>query len=175
LIANPSFDDATSSSDADWQRSFAVNVMSHVWAARALLPGMIARKSGYFLNTVSAAGLLSQIGATVYATSKHAAIGFAESLAITHKDDGIRVTVLCPQAVATPMVEGKPMMGADIDGVATAEHVADCAVDGITRETFLVLPHPKVATYVAAKAENYDRWVGGMAKLRRGMRSSSRR
>lgn len=170
LLPNPSFDNAASSSDADWQKSFAVNVMSHMWAARALLPKMIARKSGYFLNTVSAAGLLSQIGATVYSTTKHAAIGFAESLAITHKDDGIRVTVLCPQAVGTAMIEGKPLMGADVDGVVTAEHVAECALEGIRKETFLVLPHPKVASYVTAKAESYDRWLGGMAKLRRAIR-----
>ena len=170
LPVNPSFDDATSSPDADWHRAMAINMMSHLWAARALLPAMIARKSGYFLNTVSAAGLLSQIGATIYSTTKHAAIGFAESLAITHKDDGIRVSVLCPQAVGTAMIEGKPLMGADVDGVVTAERVAECALEGITKETFLILPHPNVAKYIALKAENYDRWIGGMAKMRRGLR-----
>lgn len=162
--------DATSASNADWQRAWDVNVMAHVYAARAVLPSMIARKAGYFLHTVSAAGLLSQVAAAPYSTTKHAAIGFAESLAITHKDDGIKVSVLCPQAVQTAMVEGKSsMFGADVDGVATPEHVAQCAIDGLERETFLILPHPGVAQYMARKVESYDRWLGGMAKLRRAI------
>jgi NAD(P)-dependent dehydrogenase (short-subunit alcohol dehydrogenase family) len=160
---------AASTPELEWNRAWAVNVMAHVHAARALLPRMILRKSGYFLQTVSAAGLLSQIGSAAYSTTKHAAIGFAESLAITHKDHGIKVSVLCPQAVQTPMISGQKMMGADIDGVITAEAVADAAVEGLRKETFLILPHPNVATYVARKAENYDRWIGGMAKLRRSL------
>jgi len=160
---------AASTPDLEWNRAWQVNVMAHVYAARALLPRMIARKSGYFLQTVSAAGLLSQIGSAAYSTTKHAAIGFAESLAITHKDHGIKVSVLCPQAVQTPMIEGQKMMGADIDGVITAEAVADATVEGLREEKFLILPHPNVATYVAKKAENYDRWLGGMAKLRRSL------
>jgi NAD(P)-dependent dehydrogenase (short-subunit alcohol dehydrogenase family) len=160
---------AASTPELEWNRAWAVNVMAHVHAARALLPRMIPRKSGYFLQTVSAAGLLSQIGAAAYSTTKHAAIGFAESLAITHKDHGIKVSVLCPQAVQTPMIEGQKMMGADIDGVITAEAVADAAIEGLRKETFLILPHPNVATYVARKTESYDRWIGGMAKLRRSL------
>ena len=162
-------DNAASTPELEWNRAWAVNVMAHVHAARALLPRMIARKSGYFLQTVSAAGLLSQIGSAAYSTTKHAAIGFAESLAITHKDHGIKVSVLCPQAVQTPMIAGQKMMGADIDGVITAEAVADAVIEGLREETFLILPHPNVATYVAKKAENYDRWLGGMAKLRRSL------
>ena len=158
---------AASTPELEWNRAWAVNVMAHVHAARALIPRMIVRKSGYFLHTVSAAGLLSQIGSAAYSTTKHAAIGFAESLAITHKDHGIKVSVLCPQAVQTPMIEGQKMMGADIDGVITAEDVAEAAVIGLREEKFLILPHPNVASYVAKKAENYDRWLGGMAKLRR--------
>ena len=169
LPINPDPENAASSTDAEWQRAWNVNVMAHVYAARALLPQMIARKSGYFLNTVSAAGLLSQIGSAAYATTKHAAIGFAENLALTHKDHGIKVSVLCPQAVGTAMIEGKPMMGADVDGILSAEQVAQSALDGIGKETFLILPHPNVAKYAALKTENYDRWIGGMAKLRRSV------
>ena len=164
-------DNAASTPELEWNRAWAVNVMAHVHAARALLPRMIARKSGYFLQTVSAAGLLSQIGAAAYSTTKHAAIGFAESLAITHKDHGIKVSVLCPQAVATPMIAGKSMNGADLDGVITAEAVAEATIAGLRAETFLILPHPNVAGYVTRKAENYDRWLGGMAKLRRTLNS----
>jgi NAD(P)-dependent dehydrogenase (short-subunit alcohol dehydrogenase family) len=162
-------DNAASTPELEWNRAWAVNVMAHVHVARVLVPRMIVRKGGYFLQTVSAAGLLSQIGAAAYSTTKHAAIGFAESLAITHKDHGIKVSVLCPQAVATPMTDGQKMNGADIDGVISAEAVADATIAGLAAETFLILPHPNVASYVARKAESYDRWLGGMAKLRRSL------
>jgi len=167
ISADPDFDNAASQPDADWQRSWNVHVMAHVYAARAVLPGMIARRSGYFLNTVSAAGLLSQIGSAVYSTTKHAAIGFAESLAIASKDHGIGVSVLCPQGVATGMTQGAFFSGADVDGVLTAEQCVDAAIEGLRTETFVILPHPAVAGYMKAKAENYDRWIGGMTKLRR--------
>jgi NAD(P)-dependent dehydrogenase (short-subunit alcohol dehydrogenase family) len=171
LVVNPDFANAASSPNEDWQRAWEVHVMAHLFAARALLPRMIARRSGYFLNTVSAAGLLSQIGSSVYSATKHAAIGFAESLRISHKDDGIGVSVLCPQAVATPMIEGigGSMLGADVDGVVSAEDVAEAVVVGLAKESFLILPHPSVAKYMVAKTENYDRWLGGMAKLRRAV------
>jgi len=161
---------AASTPQAEWTRTWQVNVMAHVHAAAALLPRMIARKSGYFLQTVSAAGLLSQIGSAAYSTTKHAAIGFAESLAITHRDHGIKVSCLCPQAVQTPMIAGVATMnGADIDGVLTPEAVAEATIEGLAKESFLILPHPKVATYIVKKAENYDRWLGGMVKLRRSL------
>ncbi len=167
IYPDPDSDNAASAPNEAWARAWAVHVMAHVYAARALLPGMIQRRSGYFLNTVSAAGLLSQIGAAVYGTTKHAAIGFAESLAIASKDHGIGVSVLCPQGVATPLVAGQSFSGADVDGVLTAEDVAESALEGLLAENFIILPHPKVADYMKLKAENYNRWIGGMAKLRR--------
>ncbi|CAN5490191.1 SDR family oxidoreductase [soil metagenome] len=161
---------AASTPEAEWTRTWQVNVMAHVHAAAALLPRMIVRKQGYFLQTVSAAGLLSQIGSAAYSTTKHAAIGFAESLAITHRDHGIKVSCLCPQAVQTPMIAGVTKLnGADIDGVITAEAVAEATIEGLAKESFLILPHPNVATYIVKKAENYDRWLGGMVKLRRSL------
>ena len=167
ISADPDFDNAASAPNAAWTRSWGVHVMAHVYAARALMPLYLQRRGGYFLNTVSAAGLLSQIGSAVYSTTKHAAIGFAESLAIAGKDHGIGVSVLCPQGVATGMTQGAFFSGADVDGVLTAEQCVDAAIEGLRAETFVILPHPKVADYVKLKAENYNRWIGGMAKLRR--------
>jgi NAD(P)-dependent dehydrogenase (short-subunit alcohol dehydrogenase family) len=172
IFLDPDFDNAASAADAAWAKSWAVHVMAHVYAARAVLPGMIERGSGWLLNTVSAAGLLSQIGAATYSTTKHAAIGFAESLAIAHKDHGIGVSVLCPQGVATPFVQGDFFAGADVDGVLTPEQVAEAALAGLHENKFLILPHPNVANYIRLKADNYERWIGGMAKLRRNVRKA---
>ncbi len=163
-------DDAASSPNEAWERGYAVNVMAHVYAARALLPRMIARGGGYFLNTVSAAGLLSQIGNAVYATTKHAAVGFGEILAITHRDQGIRVSILCPQAVDTPMLRSGGRGAQHVDGVLTVEELAEAAIKGLEAETFVILPHPQVAGYMKRKTDNYDRWIGGMAKLQRSLK-----
>ena len=161
---------AASSPDEAWMRSWGVNVMAHVYAARALLPRYIARGEGWFLNTVSAAGLLNQPGTAVYAVTKHAAVGWAESLAITHRDHGVRVAMLCPQGVRTSMLRSATGRSpAVLDGVLTPEQVADAAVAGLEAENFLILPHPQVRTYMAQKAADYDRWLGGMSKLRRMM------
>jgi NAD(P)-dependent dehydrogenase (short-subunit alcohol dehydrogenase family) len=160
---------ATSAPNSTWQAMWEIHVMSHVYAARACLPGMLARKQGYFLNTASAAGLLNQIGDAAYSTTKHAAIGFAESLAITHGDDGIGVSCLCPQAVATRMVGdiGDGDGGtAGVDGVLTTEQVAEEVVQGLAAEKFLILPHKEVIEYSRRKSADYDRWLSGMRKLR---------
>jgi NAD(P)-dependent dehydrogenase (short-subunit alcohol dehydrogenase family) len=171
LEMDPDFDFAPSASDESWQRSWSVNVMGHVHGARAVLPSMIARRQGCIVNVVSAAGLLSQIGSASYSTTKHAALGFTEYLAITHKDDGISVFAVCPQGVATDMIKGatgrEPAL---LDGVLTPEAVAQAVVEGLAREQFLILPHPNVIEYVRKKAADYDRWLGVMAKLRRSQK-----
>ncbi|MFT6064058.1 MAG: NAD(P)-dependent dehydrogenase (short-subunit alcohol dehydrogenase family), partial [Paracoccaceae bacterium] len=153
--------------DADWQRIWDINVMAHVWAARHLVPLMIARGGGYLLNTASAAGLLNQVGSAPYAVTKHAAVGLAEWLALTHGDQGIKVSVLCPQAVRTAMTKGHEDGVASINGMMEPEPVAEACLKAIEAETFLVLPHPEVLGYMRNKTDDYDRWIGGMRKLNR--------
>jgi NAD(P)-dependent dehydrogenase (short-subunit alcohol dehydrogenase family) len=153
--------------DSGWQRIWEINVMAHIWAARHMIPRMAARGGGYLLNTASAAGLLSQIGSAPYAVTKHAAVALAEWLAITHGDQGIKVSVLAPQAVRTAMTASNPDGVASVDGMIEAEEVAEACIRAIETETFLVLPHPQVLEYMRRKTGDYDRWIRGMRKLNR--------
>ncbi|MEQ8858674.1 MAG: SDR family oxidoreductase [Pseudomonadales bacterium] len=150
--------------DEVWQKIWEVNTMSHVYAARNLVPRMKARGGGYLLNTASAAGLLSQIGSVTYAVTKHAAVALAEWIAITHGRDGIKVSVLCPQAVRTAMTAGGPGV-AGVDGMIEPEEAVEAVVQALRDETFLVLPHPTVVEYIRRKTGDYDRWIKGMQKL----------
>lgn len=150
-----------------WQSIWDINVMSHVFAARAVLPSMLERGGGYLLNTSSAAGLLSQVGSAPYSVTKHAAIGFAEWLSITYGRRGIKVSALCPQAVRTAMTAVGAGDGgvAGLDGMLEPDQLADTVIDTLDKESFLVLPHPEVLNYMRRKTDDYDRWLGGMRRL----------
>ena len=152
-------------SNEAWERIWQINVMAHVYATRAALPAMLARGDGYILNTASAAGLLSQIGSAPYAVTKHAAVGYAEWLAITYGAQGIKVSVLCPQAVRTAMTAGNPKGVASIDGLMEPEELCDAVMAALAKETFLILPHKEVLTYMQRKTSDYDRWINGMQRL----------
>lgn len=152
-------------SNEDWDRIWKINVMSHVWAARHLVPRMTARGGGYILITASAAGLLNQPGAAPYGVTKHAAVGFAEWLSLTYGHKGLRVSVLCPQAVRSEMTRCHETSVAAIDGMLEPEDVSEACVEAIRSEQFLVLPHPQVRDYMQLKAADYDRWLAGMRKL----------
>jgi NAD(P)-dependent dehydrogenase (short-subunit alcohol dehydrogenase family) len=152
-------------SDADWEVSWRVHVMSHVFAARALVPGMLARGSGYLLNTASAAGLLASLNSMPYGVTKHAAVALAEHLAIQYGDRGIRVSVLCPQSVQTGMTTAGPS-AARVDGVLQPEEVARMVIEAMAAERFLILSHPQVHEYLQRKASNAERWLTGMRRLR---------
>jgi len=156
-----------------WRLAFDVNAHSHRWAAKHLVPGWLERGEGYFCSTASAAGLLSQIGSAPYSVTKHAAVAFAEWLAITYGDRGIRVSCLCPQGVNTDMLNAGDVPGAGPSSsvvrsagrVLEPPEVADVVLDAIAAETFLILPHPEVLTYLQRKAGDHDRWLAGMRRL----------
>jgi NAD(P)-dependent dehydrogenase (short-subunit alcohol dehydrogenase family) len=174
--------------DEAWSRMWDVNVHSHVYAARAVLPGMLARGEGYLMFTASAAGLLTQLGSAPYAVTKHALVALAEWLSITYGDQGIAVSCLCPQAVSTNLLAtssrqvsasapGSPSPSpsasgasrgsaqAAVDGVRTADQVAATVLEGLADERFLILPHPEVATYERRRAQDRERWLRGMRRL----------
>jgi NAD(P)-dependent dehydrogenase (short-subunit alcohol dehydrogenase family) len=154
-------------SNQSWQHIWNVNVMSHIYAARAVLPDMLTRGDGYMLHTASAAGLLSQIGGAPYAVTKHAVVAFAEWLSITHGAAGLKVSCLCPQGVLTQMLLGPDGKRVSFlrEGAIQPEEVADSVIRGLAEERFLILPHPEVAEYFRRKADDYDRWLAGMRRL----------
>jgi NAD(P)-dependent dehydrogenase (short-subunit alcohol dehydrogenase family) len=167
--------DPMATSAEDWARAIDVNVLAHVHAAKALLPGWLARGEGYFLATASAAGLLTQIGSAPYSVTKHAAIAFAEWLSITYGDRGVKVSCLCPMGVNTPMLHGGIVQGG-VESIGASvvmaaglvlepEDAAEAVVQAIAAETFLVLPHKEVLTFFQRKASDYDRWLKGMRRL----------
>jgi NAD(P)-dependent dehydrogenase (short-subunit alcohol dehydrogenase family) len=150
--------------DDEWARIRGVNVMGHVYAARAILPGMLARGEGYLLQSVSAAGLLTAPGSVLYAVTKHAALALAEWIAITHGDAGIKVSALCPMGVRTEMLE-HDTTGVLTESAVSVEQVADAVIEGLAEERFLILPHPEVGEYFRRKANDYDRWLRGMRRV----------
>ena len=165
------------SANADWQQIWEVNVMAHVYVARHVLPRMLARGEGYILGTVSAAGLLNHVFAAPYGVTKAAALSFFEWLSIAHGDEGIRVSCLCPQGVKTGMLAAeREQLGTNFltEGALEPEVVAGAVVKGIADERFLILPHPEVAEYFRRKADDYDRWIRGMRRLRGNLLSTTR-
>ena len=152
--------------DQEWMRNWSIHVMAHVYAARAVLPGMIKRESGYLINTSSAAGLLTHIDSATYSTTKHAAIGFAEYLSINYGSKGIKVSVLCPQAVKTAMTLGREDSVASVDGMLEPDFLAEVVLQSVYDEEFLILPHPEVLTYMQRKTSDYERWLGGMRRFK---------
>lgn len=153
--------------DALWQAMWDVHAMAHIRAARRVLPAMVARGGGYFMVTASAAGLLNIIESAPYAASKHAAVGIAEWLRITYGDQGIVVSCLCPQGVATAMTAAGEAVSAGLDGMLTPDKVAATVLAAVGDGRFLILPHPEVTRYQQSKAQDPDRWLAAMQKLRR--------
>ncbi len=153
-------------SNDEWTLNWNVHVMAHVYAARNLMPKMTARGNGYFVITASAAGLLTHAVSATYATTKHAAVAYAEYLSINHGSQGVRVSVLCPQAVRTNMTRNLTETTSMVDGMIEPEALADCVIETMDAERFLILPHPTVLEYMRRKTGDYDRWLAGMRRLK---------
>ncbi len=155
--------------DEEWERIMRINFMSHVWLARHLVPRLLKNGGGAMLQTVSAAGLLTQLGSAPYAVSKHAAMSFAEWLAVTFGTRGLQVFALCPQGVQTALLEKASggSMSFLVESALTPEQVAEAVIEGLAREQFLILPHPEVAEYVRRKGADYERWIRGMQRLQK--------
>lgn len=160
---------AAGGSNESWEKSWQINTMANVYASRALLPDWIKRGEGRFVVTASAAGLLAQIGTASYTVTKHAALGFAEYMAIMHKDDGVKVHCICPQYVKTNMTKGMKVVDDGPDRHLEPSDVADALFAAVENNEFLVLPHPIIGDYFRNKASNFDRYIGGMAKQKRSM------
>jgi NAD(P)-dependent dehydrogenase (short-subunit alcohol dehydrogenase family) len=161
--------------EAAWEQSWQVNVMAHVRAARLLIGPWLDRGSGHLISTVSAAGLLTMLGAAPYSVTKHAALSFAEWLSATYRHRGITVQALCPQGVRTPMLAGTGEIGRQILE-ATAiepEQVAETVIEALADGRFLILPHPDVSQMYARRATDTGRWLGGMNKLQRGVEAAA--
>ena len=161
---------AASASNDDWMLNWQVHVMAHVYASRALLPKMIERGEGYLLNVASAAGLLCQIGDAAYSATKNAAVSLAQSIAITHADDGIKVSVVCPQYVKTDLLGlSEEQSSSPLPGVISVEDCAKSILKGVEDEDFLILPHPEVKKYMAYRSDDTNRWIDGMTQMRRDL------
>ena len=152
--------------DAEWHLNWNLHIMAHVFAARAVVGKMAERGDGYLVNTSSAAGLLTHINSATYSVTKHAAVAFAEYLSIAYGPKGVKVSVLCPQAVRTAMTRGLEGNVASVDGMIEPEELADCVIETMDKEAFLILPHPQVLTYMQRKTADYDRWLRGMRRLK---------
>ena len=152
--------------DDEWQLNWDVHVMAHVYAARVVAADMAERGGGYLVNTASAAGLLTHVHSATYSVTKHAAVAFAEYLSITYGPRGVRVSVLCPQAVRTAMTAGREGLVASVDGMIEPEELAECVIEVMDREDFLILPHEIVLEYMRRKTNDYDRWLRGMRRLK---------
>lgn len=161
-------------SNADFERVFDINYRAHLYAARALVPRMTSRGHGYLLNTASAAGVLTQIGSLPYAVTKHAAVALAEWLAVAYGDQGLKVSVVCPQGVRTRLLLGEHGERDNFltPGAIEPSDVADAVIEGLADERFLILPHPEVAEYMRRKVSDYDRWLRGMRRLQARVREN---